>query len=125
MALRPPSWLKGSSHEPVPVASPRAGPEPEAEYERRSDGGGGCEDPRITYVEPLKHSMAIPGREAFPLCHFTSHHRLAGPIAPWERLKIGGGTPPILTRHGWLILYHGVSGSTSICLRSTRCSTLA
>ena len=29
--------------------------------------------------------------------------------APWERLKIGGGTPPILTRHGWLIVYHGVS----------------
>jgi predicted GH43/DUF377 family glycosyl hydrolase len=25
-------------------------------------------------------------------------------------LKIGGGTPPILTRHGhWLIVYHGVS----------------
>src|ERR1019366_8948441 len=23
--------------------------------------------------------------------------------------KIGGGTPPILTRHGWLIVYHGVS----------------
>jgi predicted GH43/DUF377 family glycosyl hydrolase len=54
-------------------------------------------------------SMAIPGREPFPLCHFTSHHRLAAPVAPWERLKIGGGTPPILTRHGWLILYHGVS----------------
>ena len=30
-------------------------------------------------------------------------------VAPWERLKIGGGTPPILTRHGWLIIYHGVS----------------
>ena len=30
------------------------------------------------------------------------------PVAPWERLKIGGGTPPILTRHGWLIIYHGV-----------------
>ena len=28
--------------------------EPEAEYERRPDGGGGCEDPRITYVEPLQ-----------------------------------------------------------------------
>jgi len=26
-----------------------------------------------------------------------------------ERLKIGAGTPPIMTRHGWLILYHGVS----------------
>jgi predicted GH43/DUF377 family glycosyl hydrolase len=24
-------------------------------------------------------------------------------------LKIGGGAPPILTRHGWLIVYHGVS----------------
>jgi predicted GH43/DUF377 family glycosyl hydrolase len=24
-------------------------------------------------------------------------------------LKIGGGTPPILTRHGWLVIYHGVS----------------
>ena len=30
-------------------------------------------------------------------------------MSPWERLKIGGGTPPILTRHGWLIIYHGVS----------------
>ncbi len=25
--------------------------EPEADYERRPDGGGGCEDPRITFVE--------------------------------------------------------------------------
>jgi predicted GH43/DUF377 family glycosyl hydrolase len=40
---------------------------------------------------------------------FTFHHRLASPVSPWERLKIGGGTPPILTRHGWLIIYHGVS----------------
>ena len=28
--------------------------EPEADYERRPDGGGGCEDPRITFVEPLR-----------------------------------------------------------------------
>ena len=28
--------------------------EPEADYERRPDGGGGCEDPRITFVEPLQ-----------------------------------------------------------------------
>jgi predicted GH43/DUF377 family glycosyl hydrolase len=40
---------------------------------------------------------------------FASHHRLASPVSQWERLKIGGGTPPILTRHGWLIVYHGVS----------------
>ena len=28
--------------------------EPEAEYELRSDGSGGCEDARVTYFEPLK-----------------------------------------------------------------------
>ena len=39
---------------------------------------------------------------------FNSHHRLATPVAAWEQLKIGGGTPPILTRHGWMIVYHGV-----------------
>jgi beta-1,2-mannobiose phosphorylase / 1,2-beta-oligomannan phosphorylase len=26
-----------------------------------------------------------------------------------EALKVGECTPPILTRHGWLILYHGIS----------------
>ncbi len=44
---------------------------------------------------------------------FNSHLRLAKPVADWEALKIGGGTPPILTRHGWLIVYHGVSGVSS------------
>jgi predicted GH43/DUF377 family glycosyl hydrolase len=186
--------------------------EPEADYERRPGGGGGCEDPRITFVEPIRRYMmtyaafspqgprialalsedlfhwqrlglatfgpyhgiefgnvddkdaslfpiAIPnpsgqpelailhrpllpgtrpedtachpasrevdldresiwisyrpmaseGREPYGLGRFTSHHRLATPVSPWERLKIGGGTPPILTQHGWLIVYHGVS----------------
>jgi hypothetical protein len=36
-------------------------------------------------------------------------HSLAAPVLPWERLKIGGGTPPVLTKYGWLIIYHGVS----------------
>ena len=53
--------------------------------------------------------MGLRGDEPYRLGEFTSHHRLAAPVAPWERLKIGGGTPPVLTRHGWLILYHGVS----------------
>ena len=186
--------------------------EPEADYERRPDGGGGCEDPRITFVEPLRRymmtysafspkgprialalsedlfhwqrlglatfdpyhgiefddvddkdsslfpvaipnhagkmqmgilhrplfpgtrpeetiyhptrrqvdldresiwisycPMALKGHESNRLGLFNSHHRLATPVSPWERLKIGGGTPPILTRHGWLIVYHGVS----------------
>jgi beta-1,2-mannobiose phosphorylase / 1,2-beta-oligomannan phosphorylase len=185
--------------------------EPEADYERRPDGGGGCEDPRITFVEPLKryimtytafsprgprialaistdlfhwrrlglakfgpyqgiefddvddkdaslfpvvipdpsgqpelamlHRPLFPGtrpeetacrpetrevdidRESiwisycrmsfdhkpFRIGQFAFHHRLAAPVSPWERLKIGGGTPPVLTRYGWLIIYHGVS----------------
>jgi predicted GH43/DUF377 family glycosyl hydrolase len=186
--------------------------EPEADYERRSDGSGGCEDPRITFVEPLqryvmtytalssigpriafaisedlfrwkrlglatfaayhgidfvhvankdaslfplaianhagKMQLALLHRPLFPgtrpedtACHtcprdvdldhesiwisycplptvgvelehlglFNSHHRLASPVAPWARLKVGAGTPPVLTRHGWLVIYHGVS----------------
>jgi predicted GH43/DUF377 family glycosyl hydrolase len=39
---------------------------------------------------------------------FVAHRRLARPEAAWEKLKIGGGTPPVLCRHGWLMLYHGV-----------------
>lgn len=54
-------------------------------------------------------SMALAGDDPHQLCHFTSHHRLASPVSPWEKLKIGTGTPPIMTRHGWLIVYHGVS----------------
>jgi beta-1,2-mannobiose phosphorylase / 1,2-beta-oligomannan phosphorylase len=190
--------------------------EPEADYELRPDGSGGCEDPRVSYGTDLKRyvmtytafsrkgprialavsqdlfhwerlglatfcpyegiefdgvddkdasifpvaipepdgqpAMAILHRPLFPgtrpedtapdastrvvdlhresiwisycpiarknsglyhLCHFTSHQRLASPVAAWERLKIGGGTPPVLTRHGWLVIYHGVSGTAT------------
>jgi len=185
--------------------------EPEADYELRSDGSGGCEDPRITFVEPLRRyvmtytalshngpriaiatsedlfhwkrlglatfepfrgidfvhvdnkdacifPVAIPnhvGKMQMAIIHrplfkgslpeeiaseegpcpvdiahesiwisycpmpfesaeiklgaFNSHHRLVTPVSAWEELKIGCGTPPILTPHGWMILYHGVS----------------
>ncbi len=53
--------------------------------------------------------VVLEGLEPNQLGLFNSHHRLATPVSPWECLKIGGGTPPVLTRHGWLILYHGVS----------------
>jgi predicted GH43/DUF377 family glycosyl hydrolase len=184
--------------------------EPEADYERRPEGSGGCEDPRVTFVEPLQHYVmtytamsnhgpriaaacskdlfhwkrlglvpfapyhgidlrnvddkdaclfpaTIPnpsGQPELAMLHrplFSgtspeetcravssavdrslesiwisyrpislealqpssvdqfSHYRLASPVSPWESLKIGCGTPPILTRHGWLVVYHGVS----------------
>jgi predicted GH43/DUF377 family glycosyl hydrolase len=187
--------------------------EPEEEYEKRP-GGGGCEDPRISFVEPLgcylmsytalseqgprvalaesqdllhwkklglarftsyqkvdlddvdnkdsclfpvaikspsgKEELAILHRPLFPgrrpeqlarhqkpheidrdresiwisygllphvpgephrLREFASSHRLAHPSLPWERLKIGIGPPPVLTKHGWLLVYHGVCES--------------
>ncbi len=31
--------------------------EPDADFERQPDGGGGCEDPRIAFVEPLQRYM--------------------------------------------------------------------
>ena len=185
--------------------------EPETDYEIVPHGGGGCEDPRITFLEPLrlyvmtysalstigpriavavsrdlfhwtrlglvtfepyrgidfahvynkdasifpvavpnhagKLQLALLHRPLFPgtlpeetvcagesrlvdLDHesiwisycpmpedshepkqpglFNSHHRLATPTYPWEMLKIGGGTPRMLTSHGWMIVYHGV-----------------
>lgn len=34
---------------------------------------------------------------------------LATPVEPWEKKKMGGSTPPLETKEGWLIIYHGVS----------------
>ena len=203
--------LFGKDGDPVGVERLGIALEPEADYEKRPGGGGGCEDPRITFVEPLQRyimsytafssrgpriafaisqdlfhwrrlglaafgpycevkfsdvddkdaslfPVAIPnpsGKPELAILHrplfagtrpeetacqpasrepdldresiwisycstaldsepvqlpkFSCHHRLAAPVSPWECLKIGGGTPPVLTRHGWLIVYHGVS----------------
>lgn len=32
------------------------------------------------------------------------------PDAPWQEKKIGASTPPIKTKYGWLLMYHGVQG---------------
>ena len=39
---------------------------------------------------------------------FTSHRPVAVPVFDWEKIKIGSGTPPVMTRFGWMFLYHGV-----------------
>jgi predicted GH43/DUF377 family glycosyl hydrolase len=57
----------------------------------------------------ISYCRMSPDHKPLRTGQFTFHHRLASPVSPWERLKIGGGTPPVLTRHGWLIIYHGVS----------------
>src|ERR1035441_7820305 len=59
-------------------------------------------------TQDRRGDSALPDPAPLAGC-FPSHHRLAPPVSVWERLKIGGGTPPFLTRHGWLVVYHGVS----------------
>lgn len=44
------------------------------------------------------------------LLTWRDHHLLAVPERPWEETKLGGGTPPIRTPLGWLMIYHGVAG---------------
>lgn len=60
----------------------------------------------ISYVslEDVQHNL---GR----LVDARQHQPLAFARQPWEELKIGGGTPPVRTESGWLMVYHGVSGS--------------
>jgi beta-1,2-mannobiose phosphorylase / 1,2-beta-oligomannan phosphorylase len=57
----------------------------------------------ISYV-PLDTAL----QDERALLHWSDQHLLAVPEQPWEATKIGGGTPPVLTPHGWLTLYHGV-----------------
>jgi beta-1,2-mannobiose phosphorylase / 1,2-beta-oligomannan phosphorylase len=44
------------------------------------------------------------------LLTWRDHQLLAAPERLWEETKIGGGTPPIRTPLGWLMVYHGVAG---------------
>ena len=44
------------------------------------------------------------------LCIMNRHHLIAEPASCWEALRIGIGTPPVRTRLGYMVVYHGVSG---------------
>ncbi|HEK19612.1 MAG: glycosidase [Mucilaginibacter sp.] len=52
--------------------------------------------------------MMLNGNKAEHLQEFESNSPLALPEADWEKIKIGAGTPPVMCRHGWLVIYHGV-----------------
>jgi beta-1,2-mannobiose phosphorylase / 1,2-beta-oligomannan phosphorylase len=47
--------------------------------------------------------------ESHSLTNYRKHTLLIKPEQSWESLKIGVGIPPIKTRQGWLVIYHGVS----------------
>jgi predicted GH43/DUF377 family glycosyl hydrolase len=49
--------------------------------------------------------------ESFNLTNFQRYSLLLRPEQDWEAAKVGAGPPPIKTRRGWLVIYHGVSNS--------------
>jgi predicted GH43/DUF377 family glycosyl hydrolase len=45
------------------------------------------------------------------LIHWGNYKFMTGPISgTWAAHKIGGSTPPVKTKDGWLFLFHGVRG---------------
>jgi predicted GH43/DUF377 family glycosyl hydrolase len=42
------------------------------------------------------------------LIYWGDHNILKQKNLEWDSMKIGAGTPPIRTQHGWLEIYHGV-----------------
>lgn len=47
--------------------------------------------------------------ESSQLTMVEEHTLLMKPEFQWEQLKIGAGPPPLKTKYGWLVIYHGVS----------------
>ncbi len=64
----------------------------------------------ISYCDFAPKDLATKTDGLSHLTHFQEHHQLASPVFPWERIKVGGGAPPLLVDGGWLVIYHGVSG---------------
>lgn len=67
--------------------------------------------PRPRRIDVTKESMWIsfaPIVDGKFSSTFTTHRRLAAPQREWERLKIGGGAPPVQTGLGYVLVYHGV-----------------
>src|SRR5580693_4911076 len=60
--------------------------EPEADYERRPGGGGGCEDPRITFVEPLRRYLMT--YTAFSSQGPRIAFALSADLFHWQRLGL-------------------------------------
>lgn len=102
--------------EPVPAPDGRLAlaliHRPSASDEQR-DTAQSVPDTLVNQARPSMWISYAPLDEIVARRHvvFGHHHLLAAPQEPWEQLKIGGGTPPIRLDDGWLVFYHGVSGT--------------
>jgi beta-1,2-mannobiose phosphorylase / 1,2-beta-oligomannan phosphorylase len=68
----------------------------------------GVSDPRQSIWVSFAPADAVTG-DLRTLTRLGQHQEVAQPQQPWEATKIGGGTPPVRTPEGWLIVYHGVT----------------
>lgn len=103
---------------PDPVSDPDG--EPALALVHRPDFDVGGIEPFVTLPEGIEEerpgmwiSYAPLGevrRNSANLVRLQKHRPLAFAEHPWEELKIGGGTPPARTEHGWIMVYHGLSG---------------
>ncbi len=63
--------------------------------------------------------------ESPDLIYWGKHRHVLGTTQNWwENLKVGGGATPIETDLGWLLFYHGVSGTCSGLVYSIGCVIL-
>ncbi|WP_232549851.1 glycosidase [Propioniciclava soli] len=60
----------------------------------------------LSYVR-VSDALADPAALLRPF----GHREIARSETAWEALKIGGGPPPVRVPEGWLLIYHGVSGT--------------
>ncbi len=71
---------------------------------------------RPTFPPAIARDHDVPASIWLSYSHdlltWTDHTLLLSPAQPWERLKTGGGTPPLRTARGWLIFYHAVDGES-------------
>jgi predicted GH43/DUF377 family glycosyl hydrolase len=65
---------------------------------------------------PLEHAHA----DIHMLTHVHEHQILMAPRPGWEALKVGAGAPPIRLPYGWLLIYHGVSGTVTSEVKQVR-----
>ena len=63
---------------------------------------------QLAWLDDIEQLLAVD--RSYWNNHFAhlAEHTVLSPRCAWEAEKIGGGAPPIMTDHGWLVIYHGV-----------------
>jgi beta-1,2-mannobiose phosphorylase / 1,2-beta-oligomannan phosphorylase len=98
---------KDAAFFPAPVESPSG--VPSFAFYHRPMPAAGLQSIRIAYV-PLEPVL----QDVRNLLHVQESCIVLEPGGGWGAVKVGAGTPPILTDQGWLSVYHGVDASEDL-----------